>query len=223
MALGLALALYTVKETRRDVTQLPAGRQNEGNRIITSLSPNWIEGLQRCSAYPNPVIGMDYPILFSQKELELDRRHSSKDLRWTRDSFLFSLSDAYRDNIERRFYPSAVSPPKAIRDGRNLVEAPKWEPIERELLVVLLAINIFLRTADVKNLCEFLIFFDGLSEKKSISTLKTFWKVAYGKSIPNQYEPVRDLPFPWKKVSLRIDSLPTERKMLASIPSPFFL
>ncbi|KAK7234344.1 hypothetical protein RIF29_46993 [Crotalaria pallida] len=107
--------------------------------------------------------------------------------------------------------------------GRNLVEAPKWEPIERELLVVLLAINIFLRTADVKNLCEFLIFFDGLSEKKSISTLKTFWKVAYGKSIPNQYEPVRDLPFPWKKVSLRIDSLPTERKMLASIPSPFFL
>lgn len=44
MALGLALALDTVKETRRDVTQLPAGRQNEGNRIITSLSPNWIEG-----------------------------------------------------------------------------------------------------------------------------------------------------------------------------------
>lgn len=60
---------------------------------------------------------------------------------------------------------------------------------------------------------------DGLSAKKSISTLKTFWKVAYGKSIPNQYEPARDLPFPWKKVSLRIDSLPTEREMLASIPS----
>jgi len=59
----------------------------------------------------------------------------------------------------------------------------------------------------------------GLSEKKSISTLKTFWKVAYGKSIPNQYEPVRDLPFPWKRVSLRIDSLPTEREMLASILS----
>jgi hypothetical protein len=84
---------------------------------------------------------------------------------------------------------------------------------------VLLAINIFLRTADVKKIFELLIFFDGLSEKKSISTLKTFWKVAYGKSIPNQYEPVRDLPFPWKKVSLRIDSLPTERKMLALPPS----
>lgn len=60
----------------------------------------------------------------------------------------------------------------------------------------------------------------GLSENKSISALKTFWKVAYEKSIPNQYEPVRDLPFPWKKVSLRIDSLPTDkREMLASIPS----
>lgn len=56
----------------------------------------------------------------------------------------------------------------------------------------------------------------GISEKKSISTLKTFWKVAYESSIPNQYEPARDLPF---KLSLRIDSLPTERKMLASIPS----
>ena len=31
-----------------------------------------------------------------------------------------------------------------------VVEAPKWEPIERELLVVLLAINIFLRTAENK-------------------------------------------------------------------------
>lgn len=51
-------------------------------------------------------------------------------------------------------------------------------------------------------------------------SLKTFWKVAYGKSIPNQYEPVRDLPFPWKKVSLRIDSLPTERKMLAPPDEP---
>lgn len=60
----------------------------------------------------------------------------------------------------------------------------------------------------------------GLSENKSISALKTFWKVAYEKSIPNQYEPVRDLPFPWLKVSLRIDSLPTDkREMLASIPS----
>lgn len=59
----------------------------------------------------------------------------------------------------------------------------------------------------------------GLSEKKSISTLKTFWKVAYEKSIPNPYEPVRDLPFPLNKLSLRIDSLPTEREMLASIPS----
>lgn len=57
----------------------------------------------------------------------IDRRHSSKDLRWTRDSFLFSRSDAYRGNKERslldsckerRFCPSAVSPPKAIRDGR---------------------------------------------------------------------------------------------------------
>ena len=58
-----------------------------------------------------------------------------------------------------------------------------------------------------------------LSEKRSISTLKTFWKVAYGRSIPNQYEPVRDLPFPWKKLSLPIDSLPTEREMLSFIPS----
>lgn len=28
------------------------------------------------------------------------------------------------------------------------------------------------------------------------------------------------LPFPWKRVALRIDSLPTEREMLASILSP---
>ena len=46
-----------------------------------------------------------------------------------------------------------------------------------------------------------------------------WWITTIGKSIPNQYEPVRDLPFSWKKVSLRIDSLPTEREMLASIPS----
>lgn len=31
--------------------------------------------------------------------------------------------------------------------------------------------------------------------------------------------PVRYLPFSWKKLSLRIDSLPTEREMLASILS----
>lgn len=30
----------------------------------------------------------------------------------------------------------------------------------------------------------------------------------------------RYLPFPWKRVALRIDSLPTEREMLASILSP---
>lgn len=82
-----------------------------------------------------------------------------------------------------------------------LVEAPEWEPIEREFVVVLLAINIFWRTS-----AELWIFFD-------------WWITTIGKSIPNQYEPVRDLPFSWKKVSLRIDSLPTEREMLASIPS----
>lgn len=62
----------------------------------------------------------------------------------------------------------------------------------------------------------------GLSEKKSISTLKTFWKV-YGKSIPNQNEPayisIQGLAIPMEESSLRIDSLPTEREMLASIPS----
>ena len=61
----------------------------------------------------------------------------------------------------------------------------------------------------------------GLSEKKSISTLKNFWKVAYEKSIPNQYEPVRDLAFPWKKLSLRIDSFPTERCFFEKPPSDF--
>nr|YP_009381616.1 hypothetical protein AEK19_MT1200 [Utricularia reniformis]ART31414.1 hypothetical protein AEK19_MT1200 [Utricularia reniformis] len=34
--------------------------------------------------------------------------------------------------------------------GRMLVEAPEWEPIERELVVLLLAINIFWRTAEVR-------------------------------------------------------------------------
>jgi len=41
-----------------------------------------------------------------------------------------------------------------------LVEAPEWEPIERELVVVLLARNIFWRTADVRNYCKLRIFFD---------------------------------------------------------------
>lgn len=41
-----------------------------------------------------------------------------------------------------------------------LIEAPEWEPIERELVVVLLAINIFWRKADVRNSFEFWKFFD---------------------------------------------------------------
>ena len=62
----------------------------------------------------------------------------------------------------------------------------------------------------------------GLSEKKSISTLTTFWKVAYGRSIPTPnmslYETCHS-HHGRERVSLRIDSLPTEREMLASILS----
>jgi len=58
--------------------------------------------------------------------------------------------------------------------GRMLVEAPEWEPIEREFVVVLLAINIFWRTADVRNSCELWIFFDWW-----ITTGKTISKDAF--------------------------------------------
>ena len=62
----------------------------------------------------------------------------------------------------------------------------------------------------------------GLSEKKSISTLKTFWKVAYGRSIPTPNMSLYETSHSHhgrERVSLRIDSLPTELEMLASILS----